>query len=142
MKKQDGPNWAEIQQEYIYKGTSLRRLAEKYDVPFSTMSKRSRREKWEQKRTQVDTEVDTAMLEMVTDAAVDRATRIVNITNTVAEKLEARAKKMSEDDSTKAYKDLLSAVKMLIEIQLMQKGDEDKGGDILRVEGFNSEWQE
>ena len=40
------------------------------------------------------------------------------------------------------YKDLLSAVKKLIEIQLMQKGDEDKGGYTLRVEGFNSEWQE
>lgn len=142
MKKQDGPNWAEIQQEYIYKGTSLRRLAEKYDVPFSTLGRRAQKGGWEQKRVQVSTEVSTALLEVVTDAAVDRATRIVNITNTVAEKLEARAKKMSEDDSTKAYKDLLSAVKMLVEIQLMQKGDEDKGGDILRVEGFNSEWQE
>lgn len=142
MGKQDGPNWAEIQQEYIYKGTSLRRLAEKHGVPFSTLGRRAQKGGWEQKRVQVSTEVSTALLEVVTDAAVDRATRIVNITNTVAEKLEARAKKMSEDDSTKAYKDLLSAVKMLIEIQLMQKGDEDKGGDILRVEGFNSEWQE
>lgn len=134
--------WAEIEQEYIYKGTSLRRLAEKHGVPFSTLGRRAQKGGWEQKRVQVSTEVSTALLEVVTDAAVDRATRIVNITNTVAEKLEARAKKMSDNDSTKAYKDLLSAVKMLIEIQLMQKGDEDKGGDILRVEGFNSEWQE
>lgn len=142
MKKQDGPNWAEIKTEYIYNGTSLRKLAEEYGVPFSTMAKRARREKWEQKRTQVDTEVDTAVINAVTEAAVDRATRIVNITTILTEKLEARVANMSDNDSTKAYKDLLSAVKTLMEIQTMQQGDEDKGGDILRVEGFNSEWQE
>lgn len=82
------------------------------------------------------------MLEVVTEAAVDRATRLLNITNTLTEKLEARVANMSDNDSTKAYKDLLAAVKTLIEIQTMQQGDEDSGGDILRVEGFNSEWQE
>jgi hypothetical protein len=142
MSKNDGPNWAEIKTEYIYKGTSLRKLAEKHGVPFSTAAKRARREKWEQQRTQVDTEVDTAVLAVVTEAAVDRATRLINITNTLTEKLEARVANMSDNDSTKAYKDLLAAVKTLIEIQTMQQGDEDSSGDILRVEGFNSEWQE
>lgn len=142
MSKSTGPDWAEIEQEYIFKGTSLRKLADKHGVPFSTLGRRAQKGGWEQKRVQVSTEVSTAMLEVVTEAAVDRATRLLNITNTLTEKLEARVANMSDNDSTKAYKDLLSAVKTLIEIQTMQQGEEDSGGDILRVEGFNSEWAE
>ncbi|MBP3661103.1 MAG: hypothetical protein J6I89_06905, partial [Oscillospiraceae bacterium] len=142
MKKQDGPNWAEIRAEYIYTDISTRDLAEKAGVPYQTLKKRATREGWTQLRSAMAAEVDAEVRKAVVEESVDRHKRIMDITDTIAEKLKLRAERFTGMENPAAFKDLLSAVKTLMDVQGIQPQSEDKGGDILRVEGFNSEWQE
>ena len=153
MKKQDGPDWARIKAEYIYTDISTRNLAKKWDVPYPTLRKRAEREAWSQLRMEKDAEVRRAAVAEAVDVvaevkegvvaeAVDRYKRAMELSDALAEKLRLRIDLMTGEEKPREIKDLFSAVLMLMEAQGIKPHDEDKGGYILRVEGFNSEWQE
>lgn len=52
-------DWQKIKAEYLQGGTSYRKLAEKYEVPFSTLEKKARAEKWTKLRESVSEEAET-----------------------------------------------------------------------------------
>lgn len=60
-------DWKKIKAEYIAGGTSYRKLAEKYNVPFGTLRRVAEREGWTQKRTQAAHKADTKMVETISD---------------------------------------------------------------------------
>ena len=54
--------WDEMKNEFITTKISFRRLAEKYDIAHSAISKRAAREGWAEKRAQFVSEVETQLL--------------------------------------------------------------------------------
>ena len=60
-------SWRKIKAEYIAGGISQRKIAAKYDVPFGTLQKRARVEKWNTKRQKAE----DAMVEKVTQKTVE-----------------------------------------------------------------------
>ena len=59
--------WQKIKAEYLAGGTSYRKLAQKYNVPFGTLRRVAEREGWTQKRTQAAHKADTKMVEAISD---------------------------------------------------------------------------
>ena len=59
------PDYNKIKAEYIRGGVSIRKLAEKYGVPFSTLAKKQRIEKWTDLRTKSGLKRDEKIAESV-----------------------------------------------------------------------------
>ena len=68
------PDWNRIRAEYVAGGISQRQLAKKHDVPFSTIQKRSHREKWKSARDSARIIVAENVLQKTADKAADNAT--------------------------------------------------------------------
>lgn len=108
-------DWKRIKAEYIAGGTSYRKLAEKYDVPFGTLRRIAKQEGWTQQRTQVEHETNTKIFESVVDQEAKKAVDIID----VADKLLEKAKELMEIAvvDTQSFKQLTSALKDLKEIK-------------------------
>lgn len=67
-------DWKLIKAEYIAGGTSYRKLAEKYNVSFSTLRKVAAKEHWSELRNNVGTERDTELVKTlgVSTAKIDK----------------------------------------------------------------------
>lgn len=68
-----GVNWRKIKAEYIAGGKSQRALAEKYGVPFGTLQKRARVEKWNTKRKEADAKTVEKVSQKTAEAVADNA---------------------------------------------------------------------
>ena len=67
-------DWEKIKAEYIAGGTSYRKLAEKYDVSFSTLRKVAAKEHWSELRNNVGAKRDTELVNVlgVSTAQIDK----------------------------------------------------------------------
>ena len=67
-------DWERIKAEYIAGGTSYRKLAEKYDVSFSTLRKVAAKEHWSELRNNVGAKRDTELVNVlgVSTAQIDK----------------------------------------------------------------------
>jgi len=87
--------WTQIRAEYITTETSYRRLAKKYGVALTTLSRRAQKEKWKQERetywNTVRTEVVQRTQEDAIEKHVDAAARISAISDKLLDKLEQAA---------------------------------------------------
>lgn len=87
-------DWNTIRAEYIG-GLSIRKIVDKYDLSFSTVKQRSKREGWEKKRQEayhrIDTEVPRKTADAVIEATVDNATRAERCRSLLYELIEAHA---------------------------------------------------
>lgn len=70
MAKNNGPNWESIKAEYVGTDISMRSLAEKHGVGFSTLAGRAKRENWTELRRQAK---DRAQTKLIQKAANQRA---------------------------------------------------------------------
>ena len=57
--------WSKIKAEYIAGGTSYRKLAEKYGVPFSNLKNIAIKEQWTQLREQAKNRTDTKLVDNI-----------------------------------------------------------------------------
>ena len=80
-------NWQKIKAEYIAGGTSYRKLAEKYNVPFGTLRRVAEREGWTQKRAQVAHKADTKMIESISDGVAEKAVDIIDVADRLLSKI-------------------------------------------------------
>ena len=108
-------DWKRIKAEYIAGGTSYRKLAEKYNVPFGTLRRVAEREEWTQKRTQVAHKADTKMIETISDDAAEKAVNIIDVADKLLGKISELMDSMVVD--TQSFKQLTSALKDLKEIK-------------------------
>ena len=67
-------NWRKIKAEYIAGGISQRKLAEKYGVPFGTLQKRARVEKWNSKRKKAEEKAVEKVAQKTAEIVADNAT--------------------------------------------------------------------
>lgn len=115
-------DWKQIKAAYIAGGTSLRELADKYGVSFSTIQKKSMEEKWGELRKKSRRKTEEKIIDAVISKEVKKATTI----NDVADKLLGKISEMLDMDvnayNTQNIKNLTSALK-----------------DIKDIKGFKSE---
>lgn len=108
-------DWKRIRAEYIAGGTSYRKLAEKYEVPFGTLRRVAEREEWTQKRTQVAQKTDTKMIESISKKNAEKAVDIVDVADKLLGKISELMDTVSLD--TQSMKHLTSALKDLKDIK-------------------------
>ena len=133
-------DWNKIKAEYIAGGTSYRKLAEKYGVPFGTLRRVAEREEWTQKRTQVAHKADTKIIDSVSQKEAKKATDITD----VADKLLGKIYELLDMDApynTQNIKNLTSALKDLKEIKGF-KSEADMREQEARIAKLQKEAQE
>lgn len=80
-------SWRKIKAEYIAGGISQRKLAEKYNVPFGTLQKRARLEKWNSKRKKAEEKAVEKVTQKTAEIVADNATLCEQIKTKLLQKL-------------------------------------------------------
>ena len=81
-------SWRKIKAEYIAGGISQRALAEKYGVPFGTLQRRARVEKWNSKRQKADDRTVEKITQKTAEAVADNAVLLEKIKTKLLVKLD------------------------------------------------------
>ena len=129
-------DWKRIKAEYIAGGTSYRKLAEKYNVPFGTLRRIAKQEEWTQKRTQVEHKANTKMIETISEKEAEKAVNIVDVADKLLVKVSELMETMVVD--TQSLKQLTSALKDLKEIK-GYKSEADMREQEARIEKLRRE---
>ena len=112
-------DWRKIKAEYIAGGTSLRKLAEKYGVSFSTIQKKSMEEKWGNLRKKNRRKVEEKIIDSVSSKEAKKAVDIIDVADKLLGKISEFVETIPLDmmSSTQALKHLTSALKDLKEVK-------------------------
>lgn len=86
------PDWNAIRAEYIGGATSYRKLAEKYQVSFTVLKTRAKKEDWPGLRTQAEHKAATEATQKTAEAAANNAT----LAEDIKHKLLLRLKRIEE----------------------------------------------
>jgi hypothetical protein len=82
-------DWNEIKTEYITDSkSSYRKIAEKYDISFDTLKHRATKEEWAKLKGQFNQKVTTKTIDKEINKKVDRATRLMSVTDKLLDKVE------------------------------------------------------
>lgn len=84
---ESGVNWRKIMTEYVAGGISQRKLAEKHGIPFGTLQKRARIEKWTAKRRKADEKAVEKASQKAAEIVADNATLCEQIKTKLLQKL-------------------------------------------------------
>ena len=99
-------DWKRIKAEYIAGGTSYRKLAEKYGVSPTTLTKVAGREGWVEARQQADIKKTSKIVDSVSEKeaqkAIDKLSRVSDLTDKLLDKLEQAI----EELDIQLYKDV------------------------------------
>lgn len=74
-------NWEKIKVEYITTSISQRKLADKYDIPLSNITRRSINEKWVEQREQYKSKVTSKTVEKSANREANRLARLMDTTS-------------------------------------------------------------
>lgn len=81
-------NWRKIKAEYVAGGISQRELSEKWGVPFGTLQKRARVERWTAKRKAADERTVEKVSQKTAEAVADNAVVLERIKGKLLARLE------------------------------------------------------
>lgn len=107
-------DWKRIKAEYIAGGTSYRKLAEKYGVPFGTLRKVAAKEKWTDLRSKAEAKADTKLVDTVSEKEADRAAKIINVADKLLDKI---SEVIDTVKDTQGIKHISSALKDIKDIK-------------------------
>lgn len=86
------PDWIKIRTEYISTSISLRKIAEKYGIPFQTVRDRAAREHWTELRKKqqhkIGTKTAQKTADRIADGTADRVARLLGATDRLLERAE------------------------------------------------------
>ena len=108
-------DWRRIKAEYIAGGTSYRKLAEKYNVPRTTLERKTKDEKWTKLRRQAEGKAEAKMIDAISDDAAEKAVNIIDVADKLLGKISELMDAIPLD--TQSMKHLTSALKDLKEIK-------------------------
>ena len=132
------PDWKKIKAEYIRGGTSFKKLAQKYSVSFSALTRRAAKEKWTDLRRKSAEKAGMRIAESVAKREADR----VEAFHSVADKLLQQITKAIEDGSVvlsgRGWRDVTGAIKDLMQIKGVQNAA-DEQEQIARIEKLRKE---
>lgn len=159
-------DWTKIKTEYITdSNSSYRKLAEKYGVPLATLSRRAKEEEWTSLRVQSEYKVSTEAINKVEGKKIDRATRLMSVTDKLLVKIEEAVEELStagivlEKNTLKQISGALKDIKDIqgikserdareqeARIRTLEKqaeASDDKTNDItITIAGGDTSWQE
>ena len=72
-------NWQKIKAEYIAGSISLRKLAQKYKIPFSTLQSRAKRGKWGEEKQAVAVEITQNAIKKTAESVENNAVLVAEI---------------------------------------------------------------
>ena len=128
-------DWKRIKAEYIAGGTSYRKLAEKYGVSFTTLTRTAQREDWVGLRQQAEDKATTKIVNVVSDKGAKKAVDIVDVADKLLDKIGKIAEMYDDPDSLKK---LTSAIKDLKDIK-GYKSEADMREQEARIEKLRRE---
>ena len=112
-------DWDVIKAEYIAGGISYRELADKYGVPFSTLSQRAMREKWTDLLKKAQDKADINLAESIGKRNAKKSAKIEDLADRLLDKI---GKLIELLESGKDIKNIASALKDIKDV----KGIKDK----------------
>ena len=156
-------DWTKIKTEYITDSkSSYRKIAEKYGVPFTTLKDRAKKEGWADLKIQTQHDIVTKTIDKDINKKVDRATRLLDVTDELLKKIEETVKGLNSKSivcDRYIVKQISGALKDIKEIQGIksdmdireqeariknlerQAEAEDIGTEVtIKFEGNTSEW--
>ena len=83
--KANAPNWKRIKAEYIRGGISLRDMAKKHKVPYSTISKRAASEKWSDARQMCGIKMESKLTEKLANQQAAKLARMAELHDDIGE---------------------------------------------------------
>lgn len=107
-------DWNAIKAEYIAGGTSYRKLAEKYGVSFTTLTRTAQRENWVGLRQQTEDKVTTNIVNNVTKTKTKNAINLESVADKLLQKIEAMLDVVQD---TQSIKHISSALKDIKEVK-------------------------
>lgn len=107
-------DWKRIKAEYIAGGTSYRKLAEKYGVSPTTLTKVAGREGWVEARRQADIKKTSKIVDAVSEKEAKKAVDIVDVADKLLNKI---AEVIDLISDTQGLKHISSALKDIKDIK-------------------------
>lgn len=109
-------DWSSIRNEYIQGGISYREIAKKYDVPFGTLQRIAKKEKWTTLRLQADDKAKTECVKNVGKQKGKHSSNVLKVADKLLDKISDLLENMTTYD-TQSIKHLSSALKDLKDIK-------------------------
>ena len=131
-------DWKRIKAEYIAGGTSYRKLAEKYNVPRTTLERKAKDEKWTNLRRQAEGKAEAKIVDAISDDAAEKAVNIIDVADKLLGKISDLMDAIPLD--TQSMKQLTSALKDLKEIKGF-KSDADMREQEARIRNLEKQAQ-
>lgn len=121
-------DWNAIRQEYITdESSSYRKLAKKYEVSYTAIGDRARKEGWAEQRAQYLNKTLSKTLSAISKAQAKRAERVLNVADKLLSKIESAVDNCDGSvliSHSQALKQITSALKDIKDIQMI-KSDAD-----------------
>ena len=116
-------DWTKLKAEYIKGGTSYRKLADKYKVPFGTLRNVAAKEKWRELRDKTRLKTDTKLTDAVSKEQTDRLVRIHKVADDLLKQIELIVSDFKSDDlimDKQCLKQITGALKDIKDIQSLK----------------------
>ena len=113
-------DWKKLKAEYIAGGTSYRKLAEKYNIPFGTLKRVALKEKWSDLREQCKQKSATKIVEIESDKQAERMRRLLTVSDMLLDAVEESVKAFTTGELSiekGVLKSLSGAIKDIKDIQ-------------------------
>lgn len=127
-------DWQKIKTEYITKGTSYRKLSEKYGLSYRSIADKGNNEGWVELRNQYLIKTTSEIVEAVGAQDVDRATKLQTVADKVLSMVEAyiEASDPIEVD-TQSMKHISGVLKDIKEVLRSPKDLEEQDARIAKL---------
>lgn len=133
-------DWNIIKAEYIAGGTSYRKLAEKHNVPFSTLKEHARREQWTDLREKARHKADTEYAKKIGQKQANKSVKINDVADKLLDKISLLLDEFESLD-TQAIKHLTSSLKDIKDIKGI-KSEADMREQEARIDKLRKEAEE
>lgn len=135
------PDWKKIKAAYIRGGVSYRKLAEKYGVSVSTLSKIAMKEKWSDLRKETGKKLDAKLTDSVAGREAKREDMFQSISDKLLEMINDGIDNGSVCLKGRGLRDITGALKDLREIKGI-KSDLDIREQVARIEKLQKDTRE
>ena len=133
-------DWTTIKTEYVTTDTSYRKLADKYGVSMTEVSRHGKEECWREQRQKYQEKAYAKTLDTLIKGQQKRIERLQHITDKILDKIELSVDKMDAVD-LQAYRQITAAIKDIKEIQML-KSEADMREQEARIDKLNRDVKE
>jgi hypothetical protein len=128
-------DWTTIKTEYVTTDTSYRKLADKYGVSMTEVSRHGKEECWREQRQKYQEKAYAKTLDTLIRGQQKRIERLQHITDKILDKIELSVDQMDAVD-LQAYRQITAAIKDIKEIQML-KSEADMREQEARIDKLN-----